>query len=341
MESVPLYKGKPTVYLDQNILDFFTKYGLGELGQILIDDYQVVYSDENLKEIRRSKGFEENFLKLLKDLNAYHLKIIVEQPNFTITDKAKVMERNPYDVYKEYCDNSDEGVDIEHAMHQSLFKFSGGRKGEGLNDIHKEQISAFSELMNSMLANSDELPEEIQRQLQFYAKEMTIQFKETLDKTERMMLSNIGDDKNWDGVKDFRSAVGIGPKQLNNIEAPNVLKKIWDELKTTPSFSKASIELEDFFQLKKNPVYPEQPYFKHQKVTMIYNMLNTLGYYPDSKVHVERRFVAALSDNSHASTASFCHYLLSNDESFIKKVRAVYEYLDISTIVKHVVFKDA
>ena len=96
-----------------------------------------------------------------------------------------------------------------------------------------------------------------------------------------------------------------------------------------------------FFQLKKNPIYPEQPYFKHQKVTGIYNMLNTLGYYPDSKVHKERRFIAAVSDNSHASIASFSNFLLSNDENFIKKVNAAYEYLEIPTIAKHVVLKYA
>jgi len=70
-------------------------------------------------------------------------------------------------------------------------------------------------------------------------------------------------------------------------------------------------------------------------------MLNTLGYYPDSKVHKERRFIAAASDNSHASIASFCNFLLSNDENFIKKVNAAYEYLEIPTLAKHVVFNYA
>jgi hypothetical protein len=341
MESIPVYEGKPTVYLDQNVLDFFTKQGLGEFGQILIKDYQVVYSDETLKEIRRSKGFEENFLDVLKDLKANYLKLIVEQPNFTITDNASISERDPYDVYKEYCKNSDDGVDIEHAMQQWLFKFSGGRKGDSFNDIHNEQISAFSELMDSIMDNSVELPEDIQRQLQIYTKEMSSHYKATLEKTENMMLENIEDDKNWDGIKDFRSQVGIGPKQLNNIEPPNVLFKIWDKLKTLPTYSQTNMDIDDLFQLNKNPIYPEQPYFKHQKVTVIYNMLNTLGYYPDSKVHKERRFIAAVSDNSHASIASFCNFLLSNDEHFIKKVNAAYEYLEIPTLAKHVVFNYA
>ena len=140
MESIPAYKGKPTVYLDQNILDFFTKEGLGKFGQILINDYQVVYSDETLKEIRRSKGFEECFLKVLKDLKANYLKLIVEQPSFTITDKALISNRDPFEVYTEYCDNADDGIDMEHAMQQWLFKFSGGRKGDSIADINSEQV---------------------------------------------------------------------------------------------------------------------------------------------------------------------------------------------------------
>jgi hypothetical protein len=340
MESIPPYEGKPTIYLDQNILDFFTKEGLGDIGQILINNYQVVYSDETLKEIRRSKGFENSFLNVLKELKAHYLKLIVEQPSFTITDKATISNLDPYEVYTEYCVNADDAIKMEHAMQQWMFKLSGGRKGDSFADINNEQISAFSDLMESIMDNSDELSPEIQCQLSTYTQGMTAQYKATLEKTESMMLENIEDDKNWDGIKDFRSQVGIGPKQLNNIEPPNVLIKIWDKLKELPTYQ-ATLDVEDLFQLKKNPINPERPYFKHQKVTCIYNMLNSLGYYPDSKLNIERRFIAAVSDNSHASIASFCNILLSNDKNFIKKVNAAYEYLEVPTLAKHVVLNDA
>lgn len=62
-------------------------------------------------------------------------------------------------------------------------------------------------------------------------------------------------------------------------------------------------------------------------------MLNTLGYFPDSGVHKENRFVAASSDSGHASMASFCNVLLSRDVNFIKKVKAIYEFLDVPTAV--------
>jgi len=337
MESIPSYQEKPTAYLDQNILDLFTKYGLGDFGQNLLDNYQIVYSDETLKEIRRSKGFEDKFLKVLKELNASHLKLVVEQPNFVITGTATITNRDPFESYEEYCQNVSEYQNIEHAMQQSLFKLSGGRKGESIADIHNEQITAFTELMDSILENSSELSDEIQSQIVAYTEIMKSEYKSTLAQAEKMMTKNIPDDKNWDCIKDFRSYVDVGPKQLNNIDLPNALVKIWYEFKNRPPYVDSAIGIDEFFQLNKNPIYPEQPYYKHQKVTAIYNVLNTLGYYPDSKVHKERRFTAAMSDHNHASIASFSNVLLSNDESFIKKVRVAYEYLEIPTVAQHVV----
>ncbi|MEY8215686.1 MAG: hypothetical protein RPR97_14530 [Colwellia sp.] len=337
MESFPPYEGKPTAYLDQNILDLLAKYDTGELGVALVGDYQVVYSDETLKEIKRSKGFEAKFLNVLKDLNAYHLKIILEQPNFIVTDNVTLRNRDPFEAYDEYCQNHAEGVDVDRIMMPSLFKFSGGRKGDSIADIHKDQIAAFSEMISSIAELSDELPVEMQSHLADCSEAMTSHYKSILEETEKMMVKDIPDEKNWNGIKDFRNHIRIGPKQLNNVEPPNTLSKIWEQFKKVPPYSNNPIDIDDFFQLKKNPLDQDQPYYNHQKVTVIYNMLNTLGYHPDSDINKERRFIAAMSDNSHASYASFCHVLLSNDESFIKKVGAAYEYLAIPTLVKHII----
>ncbi|MCV3264890.1 hypothetical protein OGZ01_30145 [Vibrio harveyi] len=65
MTNIPVYQGKQTVYLDQNILDLFVKHGLGEFGLMLSREYQVIYSDESLKEIKRSVGYEDKFLNVL------------------------------------------------------------------------------------------------------------------------------------------------------------------------------------------------------------------------------------------------------------------------------------
>lgn len=339
MEPTPKYKGKPTVYLDHNILDMFTKHGIGSFGRVLINDYQVVYSDETLKEIKRSTGYENKFLEVLKNLNAHYLKLVVEPPQYTSTDTATISKYDPYVVYAEYCQSNENEEGLEHAMQQWLFKISGGRTGETIADIHDEQKAAYSTLMDSILDDIDELPIETQEQASSWVEMMKSQLSTTLQETEGMIKKYVTDDKNWNAIKDFRDHLGIGPNELNNIEPPNVLEKIWNIYKELPPYDSNASDIDDFFLLKKNPIYPELSYYNHQKVTGIYNMLNTLGYHPDSKVHKERRFVAAMSDNSHASIASFCHILISNDMAFIKKVSAAYEYLKVPTLAQHVVIK--
>ncbi|QXW47486.1 hypothetical protein KXJ79_13070 [Pseudomonas amygdali] len=58
-----------------------------------------------------------------------------------------------------------------------------------------------------------------------------------------------------------------------------------------------------------------------------------MGYKTDSKLSNEKRHVAAISDAAHAAIASQAHCLLSADEVFVDKVRAIYEFLGVTTAV--------
>lgn len=333
MSSIPMYSGKPTLYLDQNILDFFVKNGLGSFGKKLSEAFQVVYSDETLKEIRRSVGYENNFLNVLKDLDAYHLKLLLE-PGFIVTDKATITKRDVFEALEELCVNDDKFGYAALSPYQWLFKFSGGRTGTSISDIHAEQLAAFEQLMEDMIRNADELPAEQQRLIKECAPLQIELLRSTLKNLENLISKNVPDTRDWNGIKSFRDAVDIGPIELNNIEGPNVIIKIWDALKSKLSQNDYIQNFDDFFQIRINPIFPDRPYHRHQKVTAMYNMLNTIGYFPDSNVHKEKRFIAAVSDNTHASMASFCDALLSRDKDFVKKVLAVYEYLEVSTKVQ-------
>jgi len=45
-EDIEIYKGKPTAYLDHNILDLFVKYELSAFLEELKNQFQIIYSDE-------------------------------------------------------------------------------------------------------------------------------------------------------------------------------------------------------------------------------------------------------------------------------------------------------
>lgn len=342
--DIPQYQGKPTAYLDQNILDLFVNGEHTEFSGKLKSSFHIVYSDETLKEIKRSGDYSDKFLSVLRYLDAYHIKLVLEQPEFKETDKATLTNCDPFEAFQEYRENEKEYEYIQSSMEQWLFKFSGGKTGVGIAEIHNDQKEAFSKLMNEMKTQlhefSDEIPN-VKYLFEEYENEMTSKLVGALDETERLLKENIQDDKNWSGIKDLRNAAGIGPKELNNITPPDVLKKIWGKYKNLPPYSAMDIGIDEFYGLKQNPIFPDRLYFKHQKATGIYNMLNSLGYWPDSNVHKERRFVSALSDNSHASMASFCHVLFSRDKAFVKKVKATYEYLEIPTLVQFVEVKNA
>ncbi len=48
-DSTPRYQGKPTAYLDHNILDLLVKNPTLAFKAELKDKFQILYSDENLK----------------------------------------------------------------------------------------------------------------------------------------------------------------------------------------------------------------------------------------------------------------------------------------------------
>ncbi|EHA1127665.1 hypothetical protein ACTQ8I_004284 [Vibrio vulnificus] len=335
MSEFPIYKGKPTAYLDQNVLDIFVKYGMSEFAVNLRDSFQVIYSDETLKEIKRSGDQADKFLDVLNNLNAFHLKHVLTR-NFEPTDNVTITKRDAFEAYQEYCEQEPIYQQLQESLVQSNFKSFGGRKGDSFDQIAQEQNEVFSELMSTIREQARLLEKshpELARVMDSYAEVAQVKMEVALKESTSLMKQNVKNELDWSGVKEFRSFVNIGPKELNNISAPNVLEKIWEQFKDKEPYCGLDWTLEDFFLIKKSLIYPDKPYFKYQKVTAIYNHLNFIGFHPDSKTYKERRFVAAMSDLGHASIASFAHALFSRDESFIIKTRAAYEYLGITTQV--------
>lgn len=337
MTNIPIYEGKMTAYLDQNILDLFVKHGLGEFGQMLAREYQVIYSDETLKEIKRSVGYEDKFLDVLNQLGAFHLKVCLDE-HFQPTGKATITERDSYQAFQDYNSNEPVYERIFDSMMMNVQKIYGGASDSTFDDIKDTQISVYDELHQLMLKNIEDLkPEypELAVQLEAQAEEMKKKLADAVSESAKLASKNISDPIGWSGIKDIREFLNTGPMQLNNIEPPSVIQQIWGICKVKFP-NEVDITLEQFFGIESNPIYPSSEFFKYQKVNSIYNMLNMLGYHPDSKVHKERRFIAAISDQSHASMATFADMLLSRDKSFLKKVEASYEFLGINTHTFHV-----
>ena len=99
-ESRPDYTGKATVYLDQNVLDLAVKEKDPAFFSRLMNNYQVVYSDDTLREIKRS-GQPEVFLTALESMSAMHFKYQTDhilQP----TGGMLITSHSPFQTYETY-----------------------------------------------------------------------------------------------------------------------------------------------------------------------------------------------------------------------------------------------
>lgn len=335
MEHVPkpLYDGRATVYLDQNVLTMALKERDPDFFRRLVSGFQVVYSDDTLREIKRS-GQPEKFLQVLCDLSAMHFKYDLDA-SFNPTGRVLICTLSPRQAYDNYLTIEPVYDALLASAHQSTLKMYGGRKDSSFEDISSEQVDAFQRLIAHLSAHMDELADshpEVATAIDKQIETLQEQYNAVSLLSAQEMAKHIDEASEVSGISRYREAVGAGPKQLNNIEAPNVIQKIWAMYQDLEGYKGMGYSIEDFLGISVNPVYGREMH-QHEKVTGIYNVLNVIGYKPDNRLDREHRHIAAISDAAHAAIASHAQLLLSADTAFVGKVRAIYEYLQIPTEV--------
>lgn len=162
---------------------------------------------------------------------------------------------------------------------------------------------------------------------------MRQKLSDSAEELSNQLEENIDTPVGFSAIESFQSFTGLGPVQLNNIEPPDVIPQIWKALQESEDFGSEDITFEMLFGDEAwKSWFPQEPGIVG-KINALYNLLNTVGYHTDPKQDRERKFVATMSDHQHAGYGGFAHKLLSRDERFVKKVRAVYEHLRIGTEV--------
>ncbi len=337
LPNVPVYEEKPLAYLDHNILDKFIKNEMQNLFNQLKEEFQVVYSDENLKEINKSEGYSKQFLDILNSLNAYRLKHIMEPPNFMTTGQVKIIcDVTPQDAFRDYMNSGAYDNPQVNAFLSLSYEMLGGNNNNSLEEVKNMALkgcidiaNAPKEIFDAFVKRDSSFEDKFKISPEVFEIECKRRIEEQFSQIEQ---HKPGDGESWPGVKAFRSYFGIGPVELNNISSPDVLLKIWEIYKNKEPFCESDFSIEDFFQMKAHPIYSNHKYYNFEKVNIIYNMLNMIGYYSDKGAHKDmKRFISASSDMGHASMASFTNTLFSYDKNFIKKAEAAYEYLGINT----------
>jgi len=317
-------------YLDHNVLDSMLKGDPKNIRGLLNQEGVVaVFSDENLAEIHRSKGYEQRFLRLLAEVGAQHLFPELDE-NFRHTGRAFAEEVDPHEAYRRYVDNLRTQGPADFGIKSMLEKFYGGRKSESFQEIFasgERELKLLKEYLAEALATTSDV-DEVARVNALEAIERIEQF----DSKEHMAMARQLDEMPASAIAQFDETHGLGPKVLNNINRPDVVRKVWDLVKAAVG---GDVDMETFFGLKPFSIggAEDRGLTSLEKINAIYHQLNFVGYYRDAKMHRKGRFTSSFSDMTHAGLASFCHVLIGGDKDMIMKAAAAYEYVNAGTAI--------
>lgn len=315
-------------YLDHNILDTMTKgdpWGIKELMCKL--NLTPVYSQETLREIKRSVGFEDSFLAVLNDIGAKYIVPIFE--NNAYTGNANIHDSNVFEIYSHFSENDRPMPELGYGLTGMLQKFYGGRKDQSFEEIFLGGADELKTLVNEAMTDFDgidTLDDTTKDQIREFISDLP-----ELIKQQYQLISTDMDKQLTPPVKQFEKVTQLGAKVLKNIKPPKVLEQIFDLLqKTIPV---VDLDIDIFFGVKSQPFEsnPDREKTPLEKVNGIYHQLNFLGYYRDSDMKKERGFIRHSSDMTHAGIATFCQFIFCSDEDFVKKAEAAYEYVGVNT----------
>lgn len=318
-------------YLDHNILDSMTKGDPKQVKELLKEHKLTpVYSDESLKEIHRSKGYEQTFIDLFEKIGAKFIEPVLGE-NFKATGQAQIQAVCPKQKYEQFLQNQHENPEGDFGFGDLLAKFYGGKPDTSFEDAIGQPIESAMQQLLIALDNvpPEEIPEEMLPHIAA-ARAMAPELPALL-KAKTAEMTTAFDNMTSSPMASFEEHTGIGASILKNITPPNVVQQVWDLV--SDKIGSDAIELETFFGIKPQPydAEPDRERTLQEKVNAIYHQLNFLGYYRDSGMKKERRFKASFSDMTHAGIAAFCHVFICRDGDMVMKTKAAYDYLGVGT----------
>lgn len=315
------------IYLDHNILDALLK-GRISLREPYLNyiNNTIVYSNETLLEIRKSKGYEHKFLEVLKSLKACFL-FVESDASGHITGKWEIRQSDPFVEFDGLNDALASTTSSNFGFDEIVQKLYGGASEKSFSEIAAQSVVDLKDMLDKTLQEArSEMSEEECQAVALHFEELKRQMSASSYEMGELFDKSTTENKftAWD------DAVEVGPLELKNIAPPKVVEQVWQMI--SPKLSKEAT-FEKMFGLAAQYEGAYVPKTNIERCNAIYHALNFFGYYRDSGMKKLRRVHASSADMSHAGYASLCNLLVSDDEDFCIKTKAVYEYLKIDTQV--------
>lgn len=336
MEEEHNYSGKPLAYLDQNILNLFVKNFDEDhrVYQFFKENYQVVYSNTTLSEIYKAFLNSQDmsnctkYLNVLTWLDAYHIRIVCTE-KFIFLNQCIISPLPVFHWFDQYVENKKEWgfLDI-HIYNQLLLSY---QKEKDFDELKREALQVYNKNLEIMRTACNEL-----KLFPLFKERSEIMLKQVVDekkvyeKSIDFMLSIIRKYADTEKMSElFRNEMGVFPKHLNNIKAPNVIEKIWSLYKEKEGYKNFNIN--DFWTITVNEKIKGRELYNYEKVNIFYNMMNFIGFEQDTKIDQIDGIQRSMSDFTHAQIASFCDFFFTHDKKLEIKTKAIYEYLGVNT----------
>jgi hypothetical protein len=292
----------PTIYADMNI------YRYVAYADISIKDpnrFLWVYSHVHLDEICRNGNTDA--LDGMKVLGAIEISDILDEKFQSVGNIVLREYIDPNARYEQHLDAISGYEDTSDLIVEQLIRSFGADNFEELRKT-PDQMCDQIDSITSILDN-DTREELIKK-----AKTVSIEMKESIEKhlSDRMPVDKT------------RRAMGITSEDRKSVEGSHSpLDEIWEIISpSVPNISK-----DQFFGFKPIPGIEGVQTTQHGSIAGAHIVLNMLGISPDKGLAKRDKIKNIMSDGQHVGMASYCNALLSADQRFSNKARAIYTYL--------------
>lgn len=304
------------IYLDHNILDEISK---NRLALEAPDDTVWVYSDESFNEIKRANNMR--FLDVLKNLKARKLELELDN-QFRLTGRAFLHDYcEPKDMYQQWLDNISE-INVDELM-QSQMQFLARLAGaDNYNEI-LHQPRKLKEFLYALLSSDGSATKDIE-----------FQIERAVAGIESVVCGQL---QGIDSLDASRTAIGTGRGRASNLSIKeNPLILIWEMLR----INHKEMTIEQFYGFEPLDKQGYENWPLYLGVVGCHTVLNFLGFHPDKGLNRIEKIPAILSDANHTAMAIYCDAILSKDQRFCAKARAIFAYLDLDIMVIEVTPND-
>ena len=314
-------KPKNIIYIDQNIIQYVYE---GKLELNLDDSITWAYSDEHFGEINRHDD-EIQCFNVLEHLKAQKINIQLDD-NFKITDRCFLYDyEDPQVLYKEYLNAIENYKHLSSQFLPLQTLFFGNTRSFDVDNYIEQFKTNLSSLTSDINADNDSLSKLYNSCVETVA--------------EQLKGSLVNAQNQIQPLDKIRKSITI--IQLSDLDHINgsIIEQIWSLIQV--DFEKASISKDQLFGKEKLPFFDstENKQTIFEGIVQCHTLLNYLGYWPDDKLTRPSKIFGINSDASHIAHGFFCNGILSADDRFCRKARAIYEYYGKTDNVLQVVFE--